>query len=95
MTDDTTNIEQSRAAADCPNERLVMRDLRQRFAENAEQFDALMVEMLSENDRLRKLYDALIMEVATKHPGESRHETALRYIRNAENRNSHCEAQSA
>lgn len=95
MLDDTTGTEQSRVAAGCPNERLVMRDLRQRFTENAEQFDALMVEMLAENDRLRKLYDELIMEVATKHPGESRHETALRYIRSAENRSSHCEAQSA
>ena len=27
--------------------------LRQKFTENAEQFDALMVEMLAENDRLR------------------------------------------
>lgn len=29
--------------------------MRKRFTENAEQFDALMVEMLTENDRLRAL----------------------------------------
>ena len=29
-------------------------------------------------------YNELIMTVATKHPGESRHQTALRYIKNAE-----------
>lgn len=33
------------------------KSLRQRFSENAEQFDALMIEMLEENDRLRNLYD--------------------------------------
>jgi len=31
-----------------------------------------------------KKYHELIMEVANKYPGETRHETALRYIRNAE-----------
>jgi len=29
-------------------------------------------------------YNELIMEVSCKYPGESRHETALRYIKNAE-----------
>lgn len=29
--------------------------LRERFTENAEQFDTLMVEMLAENDRLRAM----------------------------------------
>lgn len=32
----------------------------------------------------KKLYEELIMEVATKHPNETRHQTALRYIRQAE-----------
>lgn len=37
--------------------------------------------------RVRELqakYNELLFAVARKHPGESRHETALRYIRNAE-----------
>jgi len=33
----------------------------------------------------RKKYHELIMEVGNKHSGETRHETALRYIRQAEN----------
>ena len=32
-------------------------------------------------------YQELIFHVETKHPGETRHETALRYIKQAENRN--------
>lgn len=39
------------------------------------------------NDALQQLsakYDDLLMQVETKHPGESRHDTAKRYIRNAE-----------
>jgi len=32
----------------------------------------------------RRLYHELLYAVATKHPGESRHETALRYIRERE-----------
>ena len=35
---------------------------------------------------MEKLYDELIMAVARKFTGESRHETALRYIRDAERR---------
>lgn len=31
-------------------------------------------------------YNELLYAVATKHPGETRHETALRYIREAEKR---------
>lgn len=31
-----------------------------------------------------RLYNELIMAVAKKYPGESRHQTALRYIQNAE-----------
>lgn len=33
---------------------------------------------------LQAKYNELLFAVARKHPGESRHETALRYIRNAE-----------
>jgi len=34
----------------------------------------------------RNLYNELIMAVETKYPDESRHETALRYIQQSENR---------
>jgi hypothetical protein len=33
--------------------------LRQKFSENAEQFDALMVEMLAENDRMRNALNVI------------------------------------
>lgn len=38
----------------------------------------------NERDEARKLYDDLLFAVERKHPNESRHETARRYIRNAE-----------
>ena len=37
---------------------------------------------------IEELYSELIMEVSNKYPGESRHETALRYIREREERSS-------
>ena len=38
-------------------------------------------------------YFELIMAVENKYPGESRHQTALRYIKEAESRSSHtCKA---
>jgi hypothetical protein len=40
----------------------------ERFTQNAEQFDALMVEMLEENNRLRKLCEELTVGVSTKCP---------------------------
>lgn len=39
-----------------------------------------------EVERLRALYNELLYAVASKHEGETRHETALRYIRERENR---------
>lgn len=39
-----------------------------------------------ELERVQGLYNELLMAVANKHPGESRHETALRYIREREER---------
>lgn len=36
-------------------------------------------------EEIEAMYQALIMAVATKFEGESRHETALRYIQQAEN----------
>jgi hypothetical protein len=40
--------------------------------------------MEAEVERLRALYSDLIMCVGNKHPGESRHETAKRYLIHAE-----------
>jgi len=37
-----------------------------------------------DREELEKKYYELIYAVATKHPNESRHETALRYIRERE-----------
>jgi len=37
-----------------------MRDIREKFTENAEQFDALMTEMLEENKRLKLNKDIVI-----------------------------------
>lgn len=39
-------------------------------------------------------YSELIYAVETKHPGQTRHETALMYIRNAERRSNNTEAKS-
>jgi hypothetical protein len=46
-------------------------------------------EIIKEYNRLKKVerdYTELIYHVETKFPMETRHETALRYIKNAENR---------
>jgi len=37
-----------------------------------------------ERDQARAVYDALLFSVHRKFPGETRHQTALRYIRQAE-----------
>ena len=46
-------------------------------------------------DDLRRKYSELLYAVASKHPQETRHETALRYIRQAEDARTvggpHCE----
>jgi hypothetical protein len=54
--------------------------LRRNWHDSLKQIDRLK----AEKERLRKLYDELIMEVAIKLPYESRHETARRYIRERE-----------
>ena len=42
-----------------------------------------------------KLYHELLYAVAKKHPGETRHQTALRYIQQAERGSDQCDAKSA
>lgn len=52
-------------------------------------YDQMEMVFKPEMARLRAIaerYDELIYSVATKHPGEDRHDTALRYIRERENR---------
>ena len=46
-----------------------------------------MRELKQERDEIKKKYYELIMVVATKHPNESRHQTALRYITQQEKGN--------
>lgn len=57
------------------------KDIRAAFTQNAEEFDALVVEMLEESEGLAALYNELLFAVGNKYPDETRHETALRYIR--------------
>ncbi len=48
---------------------------------------ATITALQSENERLRERvarYDELLLAVANKYPAETRHETALRYIRSKE-----------
>lgn len=45
-----------------------------------------MARLRIELEQVRVQYYELLYEVATKHPGETRHETARRYIRQAEQR---------
>lgn len=54
----------------------------------------LVSDLHAELKRVREQYDDLLMQVATVHPGESRHDTAKRYIRNAEQHDNPPEAQS-
>lgn len=54
----------------------------------------LVFELHEEMKRYRHLYQDLILSVATVHPGESRHDTAKRYICNAEQQTDTAEAQS-
>lgn len=44
-----------------------------------------LVDEYAELVRIKEAYYELIFSVETKHPQESRHQTALRYIKQAEN----------
>jgi DNA-binding FadR family transcriptional regulator len=48
----------------------------------------LYLALKAENTVLRETYNELIMAVESKFPGETRHETALRYIQQGERRDS-------
>ena len=49
-----------------------------------EAYDALLEASKEKDKRIEELMK-IVMEVSTKHPGETRAETALRYIREREN----------
>lgn len=49
---------------------------------------------VAELKRVQVLYQELLYQVATVHPGETRHETAKRYIYNAERQPDRAEARS-
>jgi hypothetical protein len=44
----------------------------------------IVAKLLKEIDRLKKGYSELLMAVGNKYKGETRHETALKYIKRAE-----------
>jgi hypothetical protein len=50
----------------------------------AKPVDARLAQQQAEIDELKKKYGELLFAVSIKHPDKSRHETALRYIRQAE-----------
>jgi hypothetical protein len=53
-----------------------------------EQYPPILEQIVNEYSeliRIRNAYYELLFSVANKYPDESRHETALRYIRQAEN----------
>jgi hypothetical protein len=54
--------------------------IRRRKDEELKTLRARVVELEAERDRLREAYNELLYAVQTKHPGETRHQTALRYI---------------
>ena len=60
--------------------------------ESNEAFSNRIEELHKQNQRIRDSYYDLIMQVAIKHPNESRHETAKRYITQSEN---HCNGPEA
>ena len=46
-------------------------------------------------EKVESLYYELLYQVGIKHPNESRHDTALRYLRNAEKSGDQCEKMEA
>lgn len=50
-------------------------------------YDQAKAEQREEDAKVEEKYNELIMAVGNKYPGETRHKTALRYIKNAENSN--------
>ncbi len=59
-------------------------NLKKLFIKNAEQFDELMTKMLAKNDFLQEQLNNLLFAVESKFSGETRYETALRYIHEVE-----------
>ena len=53
-------------------------------ADRARELEKEVADLRAKLDEVERKYHELIMAVGTKWPGESRHETALRYIKSAE-----------
>jgi len=70
---DKDRYEAARALRDLVRERDELQDMLTKAL-------GLHLDCIKERDEARALYNELIYAVASKFPGESRHETALRYI---------------
>ena len=82
---EATVIEDNLRIAELEQELAVERESNEAFSNRIE-------ELHKQNQRIRDSYYDLIMQVAIKHPNESRHETAKRYITQSEN---HCNGPEA
>lgn len=51
-----------------------------------DEVDQVISTLTKENERLREKYNELLFSVESKFPNETRHQTALRYIQQAERR---------
>jgi hypothetical protein len=56
----------------------------ERFAEVLAAADTELKQLKADRDALRDLYNELLFSVGNKYPNETRHQTALRYITQAE-----------
>lgn len=84
-TIDNQETIQHHVTANCPNNQLVQWARNLGFATgHADTEQDLLDEVGAQIKELQKKYNDLLCEVASKFPDETRHETALRYIRNAE-----------
>ena len=63
-----------------PIGRFPMSELRAKFTENAKQFDALMVEMLTENDQLKRENKMLRKKMKADYDGEHKNVLRLRAL---------------
>ena len=81
------------------NEKLVNRTrdlgLSTGHADTAEELLDEVLDQLEGKKSIDSLYDELLYSVANVFPNETRHETALRYIRNAEKSDDRCVEEKA
>lgn len=70
----------NRASAEITQLKLKLEDTQKKMREQGEN----LLKWMDSHDRLEEKYNELLMSVGTKYPNETRHQTALRYIREAE-----------